>query len=411
MPFGSILFYIVSYFSLFTAIFFFLTLLENRNKVENPDSKRLPSVTVAVPAYNEEKTLAKTVNSLLNLDYPKEKLDIIIVDDGSTDRTYEIAKSFKENNVRIFKKKKQGKAAALNFALKHCRTEFFGALDADSFVNRDALKKMVGYFEDKKVIAVTPSLKIYNPKTILQKIQRIEYLIGIFLRKVFAFMGSIHVTPGPFTIYRKSFFQKYGGYDDFNLTEDIEVALRIQSNRFEIENSVDAEVYTVGPSDFKSLLKQRTRWYTGFTENVFNYKHLFSPKYGNLGLFILPASFISVGLVVITLIYTLIKLIYDSIQNLINYNAINFELSQLFKFDFDLFYINFGSLMFLSTLTLLFGIVIIYLAKKMSKDNVPIKFHYIFYLIVYWFLFGFWWIIAGIYKLFNKRIEWGQRAL
>ena len=411
MDFGSLLLYVVSYFSLFTAIFFFLTLLENRNKLGNPKCSRFLSVTVAVPAYNEEKTLAKTVSSLLSLDYPKDKLDIIVIDDGSTDNTYNIARDIKAENLRVFTKKKEGKAAALNFALKKCKTELFGALDADSFVVSDALKNMMGYFEDERIVAVTPSLKIYKPKTALQKIQRIEYLMGIFLRKIFAFLGSIHVTPGPFTIYRKSFFDKYGGYDDKNMTEDIEVALRIQSNKMVIENSADAIVYTIGPKTFRALLKQRTRWYLGFMENVINYKHLFSYKYGNLGLFILPASFISVALVVITLIYTIFKTVSDSIQNLINYNAINFELSQLLKFDFDLFYINVGSLMYLSALTLLFGVLMIYFAKKISKENIPIRLHYVFYLIIYWFLFGFWWIVASIYKLLGKRIEWGQRTL
>lgn len=411
MDFGSLLLYVVSYFSLFTAIFFFLTLLENRNRLGNPKCSRFLSVTVVVPAYNEEKTLAKTVRSLLSLDYPKDKIDIIVIDDGSTDNTYNIARSIKAENLRVFTKKKEGKAAALNFALAKCKTELFGALDADSFVASDALKNMIGYFEDERIVAVTPSLKIYKPKTALQRIQRIEYLMGIFLRKIFAFLGSIHVTPGPFTIYRKHFFDKYGGYDDKNMTEDIEVALRIQSNNMIIENSADAVVYTIGPKTFRTLLKQRTRWYLGFMENVINYKHLFSYRYGNLGLFILPASFISVALVVITLIYTIFKTVSDSVQNLINYNAINFELSQLLKFNFDLFYVNVGSLMYLSILTLLFGVMMIYFAKKISRENVPMKAHYILYMIIYWFLFGFWWIVASIYKLLGKRIEWGQRTL
>jgi cellulose synthase/poly-beta-1,6-N-acetylglucosamine synthase-like glycosyltransferase len=385
--------------------------MENRKNLKNPKHKSLPSITVTVPAYNEEKTLAKTIKSLLELDYPKNKLNIIIVDDGSTDDTYKIAKSFSKQGIKVFRKENQGKAAALNLALKNCKTEFFGALDADSFVDKNALKNMIGYFENKKIIAVTPSLKIYNPRTFLQKIQRIEYLIGIFLRKIFAFLGSIHVTPGPFTIYRKKFFDKYGNYDCNNLTEDIEVALRIQSNKFMIENSVDAVVYTVGPKNFRTLLKQRIRWYMGFIENVIDYKHLFSAKYGNLGLFILPVSFISVGLVIITLFYTLIRTLSKSVQNLINYNSINFDLSQLFKFNFDMFYVNVGSLMFLSILTLMFGIMIIYFAKRISKENMPIKFHYIFYLVIYWALFGFWWITASAYKLLGKRIEWGQRTL
>jgi len=403
--------YGVAYFGLFTAMFFLLTLFENRKNISNPSTKRLPSVSVTVPAYNEENTISKTVKSLLDLDYPKDKLQIIVVDDGSEDKTYQIAKKFEKQGVKVFTKKNQGKATALNFALKKSKTELFGALDADSFVKKDALKKMIGYFEDKKIMAVTPSLKVYDPKSLLQKIQYIEYLMGIFLRKVFAFLGSIHVTPGPFTIYRKSFFKKYGGYDKYNLTEDIEIALRVQSKGYEIENSVDASVYTVAPAKFRPLLKQRLRWYIGFIENVVRYKQLFNPKkFGNLGFFILPGSFISVLLVIVTLFYSAYKfLIRTLIQNFLNLKSVGFNLSHLLNFELDLFYFSLSSKIFISIILLLFGISTIYIAKILSKEKIKIKFLYIPYLVFYWMLFGFWWIAAGIYTVLGKRVEWGQK--
>jgi biofilm PGA synthesis N-glycosyltransferase PgaC len=411
IEFGTILMYIVAYFGLFTAIFFLLTLLENKNNLKNPSPSSLPSVSVAVPAYNEEKTVAKTVRSLLNLDYPKDRLQIMVVDDGSTDNTYKVANQFKNQGVEVYTQKNRGKASALNLALKKSKGDFFGALDADSFAASNALKKMVGYFQDKKIMAVTPSLKVYRPKNLLQKIQYIEYLMGIFLRKIFAFLGSIHVTPGPFTIYRKSFFKRYGGYDEYNLTEDIEIALRIQSKGYEIENSVDASVYTVSPAKFHPLLKQRLRWYIGFTENVWRYKQLFNPrKFGNLGLFILPGSFISVALVVITLIYTTYQFISRTlIQNFLNLKAVGFDLSQLLNFKVDLFYISISSRVFISIISILFGITVIYIAKTISKEKTKIKFFYLFYLVLYWMLFGFWWFVAGIYTILGRKVEWGQR--
>ncbi|MBR9691537.1 glycosyltransferase family 2 protein [Candidatus Woesearchaeota archaeon] len=409
--FGTILVYVVAYFGLFTGIFFILTLIENKDNLSNPKPRYFSKVSVVVPAYNEEKTIAKTIRSLLNLDYPKDRLQIMIVDDGSTDNTYKVAKGFRKYGVEVFTKENEGKAAALNLALKKSKGEFFGALDADSFVDKKALKKIIGHFQDKNIMAVTPSLKVYEPKTFLQKIQYTEYLMGIFLRKIFAFLGSIHVTPGPFTIYRKSFFQKYGGYDEYNLTEDIEIALRIQTKGYEIENSVDASVYTVSPAKFLPLLKQRIRWYTGFTENVIRYKELFNPvKYGNLGAFILPGSFISVGLVIITLFYASYKFITRIlIQNFINLRAIGFDLSRFFHFKPDIFYVNLSSKLFISILTIMIGITTIYIAKKLSKEKTKIKFFYIAYMLVYWMLFGFWWLIAGAYTVLGKKVEWGQR--
>ncbi len=409
MEFGIILMRVISYFGLFTAIFFFLTLFENRNELKNPKPKRFPIVTVTVPAYNEEKTVSKTIRSLLALDYPKDKLEIIVVDDGSKDRTYEIAKRFEHLGIKVYTKKNTGKADSLNFAIKRCKGELFGALDADSFANPDCLKRMVGYFENPDVMAVTPSLKVYAPKNMLQKLQSIEYLMGVFLRKMFAFLGSIHVTPGPLTIYRKSFFRKYGAYDPDNLTEDIEIALRIQKHRYIIENSADASVYTVTPSTFKKLLKQRLRWYIGFVENVLNYKELFSTKYGNLGVFILPASFISIALVIITLFYTAYKFISRNIQNLINLNSINFDFWRLIQFNPDVFYVDFNSLRLLAIISIIAGIAMIYSAKKMSKENVKIKLSYLVYMVAYWMLFGFWWITALIYTALGKRVAWGQR--
>ncbi len=406
MQFGDILIYTTSYFGLFTAIFFLFTMYENKHKLKVPKIKKIYKVSVIVPAYNEEKTISKTIKSLLNLDYPKDKLEILVIDDGSTDNTYKIAKQFESKNVKVYTKKNEGKGATLNFGLERCSGELVGALDADSFVARNALKHIIGYFTDKDVMAVTPSLKVYTPKSILQKIQMIEYLIGVFLRKAFAFLGSVHVTPGPFSIYRKFFFDAYGGYDENNIAEDQEIAFRIQSKKYIIENSETANVYTVSPSSFKSLLRQRVRWYVGFIQNTINYRHLFTKKHGNLGLFILPGSFISVFLVILSLFYFLYKFIENTSKNLINYYQIKFDLLTLIDFKLDSFYLNISTIMLLSVLSLIAGITVVYVAKKISKENTKIKISYIFYLIFYWLLFGFWWFISVAYKLFGKKIEW-----
>ena len=412
MNIGDLIVYTVAYFGLFTSIFFILTLIENKISVRHKKPTKYLEVTIIVPAFNEESNIEMTLNSLLNLDYPKDKLTIIIVDDGSTDNTYEIANMFESRNCKIFRKKNEGKASALNFALRRCTTEFVGALDADSYVKKDALKKIIGYFElSPKIMAVTPSLKVHKPKNFLQKIQRIEYLIGVFLRKIFAMLGSIHVTPGPFTIYRKSFFDKYGHYDENNLTEDIEVALRIQKHNYYIENSVDAEVFTISPSKFAPLYRQRLRWYIGFFENTWKYKELFSRKYGNLGLFILPASFFSVFLVIISLIYFGYRLIDNTIQYIINFYSIGFDFKTLLNFNIDFYLINTDSLMFLSLLSILVGIMIAYFAKYVSMEKPSIKSHYVIYAVTYWILFGFWWLAAIFYKATGRRVKWGSKKL
>lgn len=405
---GYLILYASCYFGLFTAILFFLAFFENKDKLKNPSLQRYPVVTVAIPAYNEEKTIAATIESVLRLDYPKDKMEIVVVDDGSTDKTFDIIKKYEQKGVKIFHKKNSGKGATLNFALRHARGEFFTCLDADSFVEPDCLKKMLGYFKNKRIMAVTPSLKIWRPNGILQRIQSIEYLLGVYLRKVFSFFGSIHVTPGPFTVYRRSFFKEYGQYDANNLTEDIEIALRIQSNNFEIENSIDACVWTVGPNTFNGLLKQRRRWYIGFINNVLSYKHLFSPKYGNLGLFILPGAFASVGMVITLLGYVLWKTIDHWYRQIMNLIAINFDIWPLLRFDFDTFFINLDPLFLLSIISLATGIGVIYLAKKYSNEDSKIKLSYVWFLFLYWLIFAYWWIVAGVYKATNRKVMWGK---
>ena len=408
---GIILMYIAAFFGLFTGIYFLLTLLENKDLLKSPEAKRYPSVTIIVPAYNEEQTIEKDLDSLLTLDYPKEKLRIIVVDDGSKDRTYELAKAYEQKGVAVYTKKNEGKGIALNFALTHVHSELVGALDADSYVDTQALKRIVGFFEDPQVMAVTPSMKIWSPQTVWQKIQTIEYLMGIFLRKVFAFFGSIHVTPGPFTIYRKWFFDTYGGYDHSTITEDIEIALRMQRHNYTIENATDAFVYTKGPAQFKPLFRQRIRWYRGFVDNVLKYKDLFGRKHGNLGLFILPGSFFSVALVVSILTYVVTKWISDAYERFFNWYYIGFDLSYLFDFHFDPFFINTQAIVFLSIISLVSSLMVISIAKKIAQEKGSIKISYVFYFFVYWLLFGLWWIVALYYKVTGKKIAWAGRMM
>lgn len=407
---NNLFIYIVTYISLFLTCFFLLTYFENRHRLKNPPAKKLYTVTIAVPVYNGAKYLRKTVDSLLTLDYPREKLDIIIVDDGSTDDTLRIAKSYEKKGVRVLTQKNAGKGDALNNALKHAKGELFGCLDVDSFVEPNALKEMIGYFDNPKVMAVTPSLKVYHPKTILQRVQAIEFLMGVYLRKAFAFLGSIHVTPGPFTIYRKKFFDKYGGYDNHNLTEDIEIALRIQSHHYLIENAINASVYTMGVSNFKALLRQRLRWYKGFIDNVLNYSHLFSKKYGNLGLFILPSSFLSVLLAVIVVTWGTIRFIGHSFQAFQDLRAINFDLLSLLQKP-QLFYISIDPLFILSIIAIALAITTVLIAKKLSQEKQKLKISYIYFMFTYLLLFSFWWIIAMYYRITGKKIRWGGRDL
>jgi poly-beta-1,6-N-acetyl-D-glucosamine synthase len=409
--FWDIVLYVVSYFGLFTAVFFLLTLIENKGRLSNPKPpKVLPKVSVMVPACNEEDCLAKTLNSLLKLDYPKEKLEIIVIDDGSKDRTLEIARGFERYGVKVLTKPNGGKGTALNLGLKHATGEFVGCLDADAVVEPDALLKMVGYFSKKKVVAVTPSLKCTEPKTIWQRIQVIEFLLGVYLRKVFAYLGSIHVTPGPFTIFRKEFFDRHGGYDTSTCTEDIEISLRIQSLGYEIENAVDANVYAVAMPTFVTTKKQRVRWYKGFMENTQKYKHLlFSPKYGNLGMFVLPSAYLSVLMAMVMVTYSAYVMIDKNYQHFMNLYDVRFDIWNMIHLKWDLFYLDQSPLMIIGLTALAIGITMIYLAKRLSKERQNITYPYLLFMLLYLPLYAYWWASAIHARVSKKEVGWRGR--
>ncbi|MBW2990139.1 glycosyltransferase family 2 protein [Candidatus Woesearchaeota archaeon] len=407
LEFGEVLISVIAFVSLYTAIFFIITLLEHKNNITRPEHRlKNPFVCIIVPCYNEEATLAKTLDSLLKLDYPRNKLDILVVDDGSTDNTYKVAKKYVSKGIRVFRKKNEGKYTALNLGLSKTKAEFVGALDADSFVHPKALKRIIAYFDNPKVMAVTPSLRVYKPKKLIQKIQMIEYAFGIFFRKMYSLIGSVHVTPGPLSIYRKSFFDKHGIYKKAHLTEDIEMALRIQSHNYLIENAVNAYVFTVSPQNFRDLYNQRKRWYNGFLKNIIDYKHMmFSKRHGNLGMYTLPLAFISIGLLIVTLSYVVYKFVKGTWDNYLYARAVDFDIFR-FNFDFDLFLVNVNTAIILGLITILIGVVLFILSVKYSEEKKKIVFSYIIYTLTYAFFFGFWWLAVIFNNIIGRKVVW-----
>ncbi len=414
---------ITSFFGLFTTVFFFITLLEYRHRIKDPvidltDSKNVPFVSFVLPAFNEGKNIRKSVESVQALNYPKNKMEIILVDDGSTDNTLEEMKkmALKDHRIRPLHKENGGAADAKNFGIKHAKGEFIVTLDSDSFASPEALKNMMGYFQDKRVMAVTPSMTVYKPKGYLQNIQYVEYTLGIFLRKVFGLLNCIHVTPGPFSIYKKSFFQKYGGFDTNNLTEDIEIALRMQKHNYKIENSINAPVYTVAPNKFMPLLNQRMRWYYGFTKNILKNKEMFNPRYGYLALLLIPAAFISVGLTLLVFIYFIYKNLLFVIDKLTQLSVTGTSLFSVELKTIKWKYItevlsNFitNPFILLMIIALIFTFLSILIAKRSVKDKNKMFWPFILFSFTYWFLYAIWWVAPFVYKLFGGKMKWGLR--
>lgn len=387
---------------LYALIFYLSLYMEGERSNKNKLTKK-PMVSILIPAYNEEKTLYKCISSTLNLDYPKDKLEVIVINDGSTDRTREIAESF-GSKIKLINQKNQGKARAMNNGLKICSGEFVACLDADSFVNEDTLKKMLSHF-NSKITAVTPLLKVHNPRTLLQKIQSVEYIIYIFIKKCMNKINAIFVTPGPFTIYRTEVIKSLGGFDEKSIVEDQEIAYRLQKNQYKIKQSSGGEVYTESPANLKEFYKQRSRWARGTIQTIFDYRHMIlNPKYGDFGLFQLPLNIF--GLVMpFVIIYFLFKTFflptYEFILSLI---VTNFSLIFTYPNLTDIFLLtNFSNIYFNFVYLSLF----IFIGKKaynfsnenfMKKDIVfGIIFIVVFYILISLI------ILCAIFELLTKK--------
>jgi cellulose synthase/poly-beta-1,6-N-acetylglucosamine synthase-like glycosyltransferase len=385
-----------------------LVLWNNRKQIYKPKLKKnYPNVCIIIPCFNEEKTIAKTVQSLLDLDYPKDKLEIIIVDDGSTDKTYQQASLLlKYRQVKLFHKENGGKYTALNYGLERTQAEFVGCLDADSFVESDSLKLAMAQFTDPKVMAVTISVKIYQPQNILQQIQRIEFILGIFLRRVFAFLNSITVVPGPFSIFRRQVFEELGPYRHGYNTEDSEITFRMQSKHYRIANAPDAYVYTVGPRTFKKLLKQRKRWYQGFIKNAWDYKFMIlNKKYGDLGLFIMPTIFLSLLFSIIINFYIIFQIGQEIIHAFIFWGFAGFNFNHI-NLNLNWFFLNTEPHFFLSILLLGITLIIILLGKKLSQEKIKIEKDFLYFLLFYNPLLFIWWLSAIFEIISNKKNQW-----
>lgn len=241
-----------------------------------------PLVSVLVPAYNEEICIEKTLTSCIHQTYPN--LEIIVINDGSTDKTLNVVDNFKKKyesylnyrniDLRIIDQKNQGKAKALNNGKKQARGEFIVTIDADSYLNSHAIEKIISYFSSEEIGAVAGNVVAVSKHSLLGYLQKIEYELGIhFIRNSQSSLGNVIVTPGALSAYRKSAIKKF---EEGTLTEDFDSSIRILEKGYKIVMAPDAVCYTQVPLNISDLIKQRVRWQQGGL-GVFS-KHSFHKK-------------------------------------------------------------------------------------------------------------------------------------
>lgn len=292
MEFLTILYFTYTFVAFYFLMIYVLTYMQNRKEIyEIVEPDKIRSLSMIIPCYNEASSIGKNIMTFLKADYKGLK-KIIVVDDCSTDNSYEIIKGYAKkyaNVIAIQTPKNTGRAAgAKNFGIKYVKTELIGFSDADSMPNKDAISRMVGYFNDLEVGGVTSRVFVNNHSiNFLTRVQAIEYKIIAFTRKLLGFLDAIYVTNGPLSIYRKSAFDQTGGFDEKNLTEDIELTWHLVSKGWKVHMSIPSIVRSDVPTTVKTWFRQRIRWNVGGIQTVAKYRKKFF-EMGMLGLFIMP---------------------------------------------------------------------------------------------------------------------------
>ncbi|HTW34155.1 MAG TPA: polysaccharide deacetylase family protein [Rhizomicrobium sp.] len=247
-------------------------------------------VSVIVPAYNEARVIGSTVRTILASDH--EKLEIIVIDDGSLDDTSGVVRAEfgHDARVQLLRIANGGKANALNVGVAHAKGDVVVALDADTQFERTTISRLVRWFADPKVGAVAGNAKVGNRVNTITRWQALEYIVAQNLeRRALAALGTLTVVPGAVGAWRKSALQEVGGYPTDTLAEDQDLTIHLQGRGYSVRFDSTALAWTEAPNSFAGLARQRFRWAYGTLQCLWKYRSLtFNPRYGALGLIALP---------------------------------------------------------------------------------------------------------------------------
>ena len=266
-----------------------------------PTTPATPLVTIIIPAYNEEKVIASTIESTLELVYPNK--DIIVVDDGSKDNTLQIAKRYENEGVKVLHKENGGKATALNYALTFAKGEIIAVLDADTLASRNSITEIVKIFESEKdIAAVAGNIKVRNKVNWITWCQALEYVAGIQIaRRAFDIFGAITIVPGALGSFRKSVLLESGSYDKETLVEDFDTTVKILKSGMIVRGTTKSIAYTEAPNTIMDFYKQRKRWYRGNLQVLLKHRNaLTNPRFGFLQKLAFPYMLIAMIILPVT---------------------------------------------------------------------------------------------------------------
>lgn len=253
------------------------------------ENRSLPTFSIVVPVKNEEKVIGRLLNALSRLDYPSDKREVVIVEDGSTDDTLNVCRKYAEQvglNIKVLQKpSSDGKSSALNYGVAHAKGEIVGIFDADNVPDRDALLNACSFFEDPAVAAVQGRTSSINAgENMLTKFISHEETVWceVYLRGKDVLNLFVHLK-GSCQFIRRDVLEKLKGFDEKALSEDMEISARLAENGYKIRYASNVRSWQESPASVKSLFRQRTRWFRGTMEVAFKYGRLMSkPSMRNL---------------------------------------------------------------------------------------------------------------------------------
>ncbi len=250
-----------------------------------------PRVAVLIPAYNEETVIVRTIRSVLNSDY--KNLHVIVIDDGSLDRTFDVAREayaaeIAAGRVQVLTHPNGGKASALNFALERMNEEIYVGIDADTVIATDAISKLIPHFEDPRIGAMAGNAKVGNRVNLWTRWQALEYITSQnFERRAMDLFHVVTVVPGAIGAWRTAPVKAAGGYPLNTVAEDADLTMNLLEQRYHVDYEDRALAFTEAPVDVLGLMRQRFRWSFGILQAVWKHRLAFIRNKA-MGLFALP---------------------------------------------------------------------------------------------------------------------------
>jgi cellulose synthase/poly-beta-1,6-N-acetylglucosamine synthase-like glycosyltransferase len=408
-PIFNTIVYVVWFFATYFSVVFTLSMVIGRDELYNKKMPpgRKPKISLIVPCYEEEGKVAQTISSLKQVRY--DDIEFIMVNDGSRDRTSSIIRQNIKGDKRfifIDREENKGKSASLNEGISIANGEYIACMDGDSVIEKDIFSKVLPYFIDPKTGAVTVSVHVLRPKKFLDKLIELEYIIGLSLfLKICSFFNTVYVTPGPFSIYRKSLLKKIGGFDVNNITEDLEIAYRIHKAGYKIDNCMEARVYTILPPTFKKIYVQRRRWYSGAILTMLEHRSmLFKRKHGVFS-FMIPYNYFLIAIGLLLFMMSVFLSLKKSINDILQFQYTDLDFwNRITDWKFDI--LNYSTVSLVGWSAFILSFVVLLIGLRLANKSIKRRKVAILAFPLMYFLYQIFWIGSVIAVLKGKKVRW-----